>query len=212
MINQTFVVENLKSKSLYWCLILGDPFTPSCVQRWSKSNIELSKSEWGDIFSKTNTISSNVRYQMFYYKVIHKNYASDSIVAKFDPTVNANCVYCNIICEIVHTFVTCVIVQPFWELFESWFNQNFPLRNNFVLTNRMKLLGLVATDRIENELEIDFILLHAKLYILICRKKGWRVSFIFFLRYLKHEMLIEKLCHKLSFQKQAAMDEIESIL
>ena len=163
-------------------------------------------------FAKTNRITNNVRHQMFYYKIVHKNYASNLIVSKFDPTVNANCRECNIACDIIHTFVNCICVQPLWNLLTNWLKLNFEHDINFDVTTRLKILGVITSDRIKNQLELDFILLHAKLYIHICRKEEFPISFISFLKYLKHEVLIEKLSNKRNVPTVTAMNEIESVL
>ena len=190
----------------------GDPFTPSCIQRWENTNIIQTKLEWEETFSKTNKITCNVRYQMFYYKVVHKNYASDAIVSKFDPSVNAKCIHCNIPCDIVHTFVSCIKIEPLWVMVQNWLKQNFQLKQDFVLTLKMKLLGISKKDCILNSVVIDFIILHVKLYIHKCRRSECLVSFISFLKYLKFEVLVERMSLKGNVQKLAALNDIENIL
>ena len=149
---------------------------------------------------------------MFYYKIIHKNYASNAIVSHFDNTVNRNCIHCNVICDIVHTFVDCIMVKPLWDLALNWLKRIFKLKNSFVLTKRMKLLGLIDNDRINEHFEIDFILLHIKLFIHKCRVQNWKISFIMFLKYLKHEIIIEKLCHVNNIKNLAAIENIENVI
>ena len=73
---------------------------------------------------------------------MHKNYASDAIVSNFDPSVNANCIHCNNPCDIVHTFVSCTKIEPLWVMVQNWLKQNFQLKQDFVLTQKMKLLGI----------------------------------------------------------------------
>ena len=128
---------------------------------------------------------------MFYYKIIHKNYASDSIVSHFDTTVNRNCIHCDVVCDLVHTFVNCIMVEPLWDLVLNWLKQIFKMHDNFTLTKRMKLLDLIDNDSIKEHFEIDFILLHIKLFIHKCRIKKWNISFTLFLQCLKHEITIE---------------------
>ena len=98
------------------------------------------------------------------------------------------------------------------EPLKKWLQSNFELINNFDMTTRLKILGIIISDRIKNQIEIDSILLHANLYIHICRKEQFQISYMSFVKYLKHKALIEKLSHKQNVLTVTAMNEIDSIL
>ena len=80
------------------------------------------------------------------------------------------------------------------------------------MTTRLKILGIITSDRIKHQVEIDFILLHATQFIHICRKEEFPIPFTSFLIYLKHKVLIKKLSHKQNVLTVTAMNEIDSVL
>ena len=92
----------------------------SCINRWQTDGISLEYLEWEEIVIKTKIITKNMRHCMTNYKIMHKNYAADNIVAKFDSSVSPDCITCTVKRDLRHTFVDCSNVQLLWSLLEKW--------------------------------------------------------------------------------------------
>ena len=53
------------------------------------------------------------------YKLLHRCYATDSIISKWDNTKSELCVICNKKANILHNFVTCTKIDTFWRELET---------------------------------------------------------------------------------------------
>ena len=166
--------------------------TPSYINRWQTDGISLEYSDWKEIFIKTKTITKNIRHCMINYKIMHKNYAADNIVAKFDSSVSPDCIICKVKRDLIHTFVDCSNVQLLWSLLEKCLMNNLIKCNQWRLCKRMKLVGVLKRDQIECLYVIDFILLKCRIFIHTSVVNKTDVSFIIFLRFLKKEIYFEK--------------------
>ncbi len=183
-------VYNIESNRIYWSLVRKKLKPPSCISRWGDENIELSSKNWTEIFMKTKTITKVIKHRLLNFKIMHKNYASDKIVSKFDKTVSPKCDLCNVDRDIVHIFCNCENVKLFWNLLENWIKNN--IVSDFILNNRMKLLGCLKEDLSrEMMFKVEYLLLQARLYIHNCNIKKESVYFIIFLNVLKRNVDIE---------------------
>ena len=138
-INKDITITKTSSKELYWHFISKTKTNPSCIVRWRKEFIFLKDDEWSEIFKKNNKITKNIKIQMLNYKIIHKNYASKHIVAKFDRNINPMCTTCNTPQDISHTFIYCKNVDMLWNLLENWLKRAEFVNQRFTLNKRMKL-------------------------------------------------------------------------
>ena len=56
---------------------------------------------------------------MIDYKIMHKNYASDFIVAKFNTNINPICSFCTFQNDMTHMFIPGKQVALLWNLLEN---------------------------------------------------------------------------------------------
>ena len=107
---------------------------------------------------------------------MHKNYASDVIVSKFDESVVSKCMMCNENKDIMHIFCNCKNVIPFWNMFDKWVQKN--LVESIEMNNRMKLLGCLKADVPKHVYFVtDYTLLQARIYIHRCHIKKRKCIF-----------------------------------
>ena len=119
---------------------------------------------------------------------MHKNYASDVIVSKFDESIVSKCMMCNENKDIMHIFCNCKNVIPFWN---KWVQKN--LVESIVMNNRMKLFGCLKADVPKHAYFVtDYTLLQARIYIHICHIKKENVYSSQFLRILRKNIEIER--------------------
>ena len=158
---------------------------------WSINNFHFSKEDWKSIFSLPRTLTTSTRLQEFQLKILHKIYATDNHVAKFDSSVNNLCQKCHVKNDIVHWFSECILLKNFLGLLENWLKNN--CSPQFVLNTRLLLFGSLD----DNHFEINFCIIQAKLYIHKVRHKcqnnqNLYFSFISFLQMLKTALCIER--------------------
>ena len=115
--NKLISVGKLEMQDIYFAILDNKNVEPSCIKAWSERlYLDLSDSEWSDIFILPKFSVKDIRIREFQYKIIHRFYACDSKVAKWDVTVKSNCKFCNNgIANILHTFYECRLALDFWQ-------------------------------------------------------------------------------------------------
>ena len=76
----------------------------------------------------------------------------------------------------------------------------------------MKLLGTLKKDNIKGYFELDFSLLHCRIFIHKCQVDKKPVSFIIFLNRLKKEVEMEKMLLGKEHRNLVPLGNIESLL
>ena len=71
--------------------------------------------DWQYIFTLAKCTISNTKVIELQYKIIHRCYATDSIIAKWDHTKSEHCDKCQSNANILHNFALCPDVKTFWE-------------------------------------------------------------------------------------------------
>ena len=204
-------ITKIESRHIYWCLVKSKRIAPSCIERWKKSNITLSDSQWREIFIKTKYLTKIVKHKLLNLKIMHKNYASDVIVAKFDKSVNSKCNLCNDENDIIHVFCMCKNVTLFWKLLENWVKRN--IVPNITIDTRMKLLGCLRID-VPNQVYyvIDYMLLQARIYIHRSNIKNENVYFTVFLSILRKNTEIECRLYNVNSKKFSDLRSLLDLL
>jgi hypothetical protein len=161
---------------------------PTCIEKWhEKYNLTFTEQEWKMIFTLAKIHTLDIRVIELQYKIIHRTYASDSIVSNFDNSVSKMCTLCNIENNLVHQFVECVNVTQFWQALKHWFQILFKKEYNLNLSSILfGMLNMVSVQE-------NFCLLYAKFFI--HQNKGSVINFN------QYKMFI---CHKLSIESKAA--------
>ena len=137
------------------------------------------------------TLIANTKLQEFQLKVLHKIYATENFVAKFDTSVSSMCDKCHVKNDIVHWFSECILLKNFLSLLENWLKNNF--YPQIILDTKMLLFSCLN----ENHFEINFCIIQAKWYIHRARhncqnNQYLNFSFISFLQMLKTALCIER--------------------
>ena len=176
-----------KSKHIYWLLYNQNITTPTCKQSWfEKHFVAFNDKTWKNIYTLAKYLTQDTKLVEFQFKIIHRVYATDSYVAKFDETVNETCIKCDQINNIPHFFVDCIKVQQFWLDFKGWINN---IEGKIIDLKTIDIIfGIIQTCTFR----INFLLLHAKWWIHVNREQKQNILFLPFLSYIKKIMYIEK--------------------
>ena len=193
MITETTQCANSKisSSKMYWDMIEKIQKDPSCVKSWKdKYSICFTKKQWKKIFSMPRLLTYDLKLVELQWKIINRVYATDSYVSNFEQNVSKCCKYCNVQNNLIHWFVECQKLKLFWDHFYNWININF--RISVKPDKKCILFGNLEPETFE----LNFSLLHAKLYIhrVWLNNQGTEnhyFSFISFLKKLKYAVCIE---------------------
>ena len=120
------MISDVITQEIYFFYVYSKPVTPTCIQAWStRLDISLSENEWEYIFSIPKLFVKDLHIREFQHKIVHRFYACNSTVAKWDNNVSANCALCDDCkANILHTFYSCKHVLSFWRELEHWFREH----------------------------------------------------------------------------------------
>ena len=125
---------------------------------------------------------------MLQYKILHRVYASKRKVAKFISDTSANCKYCNVEQDTVHTFYQCKVIKTFWLTLKTWINQYINVSSEF----NIKEIIFGIYDNIPYIVLINFCILIGKLFIHICNLDNEKPNLLDYIVSQKHYLEIEK--------------------
>ena len=85
----------IKSSDIYWKLIDSIAEKPSCIKAWStRLNIQQNVQLWKNVFLLPHQCVKDVKVCDLQLKIVHRFYACQSKVAKWDSSVNEICMHC----------------------------------------------------------------------------------------------------------------------
>ena len=204
----TNVVLKVKSsKEIYEELIKPLKKDPTCIKSWpDQYGIAFTEPEWKEIFDLPWKVTKHTKLIEFQCKILHKVYASNSYVSRFDITVLPNCEICMVKHNTKHFFVDCMKVRYFWFQFQVCFMPEIDITCNDILFGIFK----------DQSFALNYCLLHAKWYlhkehIGSANFKNYRPSFQKYIMYLQNVLQIEECCYKLRNKVKLFTDNLGSI-
>ena len=109
-------ITQVKSRDMYIKLQSFKEQEPTCIQSWNQRlNAQITPDDWAYIFTLPKLTVCDTKVIELQFKILHRFYATNSIISKWDETKNANCRVCKQKANILHNFVTCTEVHAFWE-------------------------------------------------------------------------------------------------
>jgi hypothetical protein len=191
LINKSKPISLVKSREIYWFLNDKNKCRPTCIKSWSdKYDINFTDQQWKHIFSLAIGITADTKLREFQFKIIHRAYATDSVVSNFDASVEKNCKICHKKNNIIHLFVECSKVDQVWKEFIDWYDR-IEIQNT-ILTTQDIIFGCLRTNA---AISLNFCILHLKWFIHLKRKEDLTPYFMNYLYYLKHVLQVEEARH-----------------
>ena len=176
------------SRAIYWHFMSKNIVHPTCIKNWSeKYKIEFPDLIWKKIFSLPHSITQHTKLREFQYKIIHRTYASDSLVGNFDASVSKLCSKCNVKNSIIHLFAECQQVEDIWQNLCSWYST---LYEDMIALSTTDIIFGVTQNRAPRAL--NFCILHLKWFIHVKKLRQEVPIFREFLLYLKSTLNVEK--------------------
>ena len=163
--------------------------TPSCYKTWAeKIGIGYRREDWQKIFLLPKQCVRDTRILDMQYKILHRCYATESIICKWDSNVLGICAKCQNKANILHNFYFCPDIKRFWQQIEGIAVENLRLSPvNLSVSDEIfgKYLG------VQNEL-LNHMLLHAKYYLHSTKIQSRSISIVHFRNYYKKVLEREK--------------------
>jgi hypothetical protein len=191
-------IEELETKEIYWEYIHSKKAQrPTSEERWTENNdLELEEGDWEIIYKSPFHLSSNSKIQMVQFKTVHRILATNHNMHKWKVIPDPTCSYCTERDTITHFLYDCNITFNLWQSIMKWWDCTF---NMYIpITSHEILFGIPN----ENEEQIvnlyNYMILHAKYYIYIYKKKGLTLDLYEVLLNTKHELILKQDFYKMN--------------
>lgn len=95
---------------------------PTCIKSWNdKLHLDYNIEQWEKIFTLPFRCTNDINIKNFQLKILHRFYACQSLVSKWDKDTDQICILCKKeIANILHTFWGCENIKIFWKLISDW--------------------------------------------------------------------------------------------
>ena len=117
LINDQFKdISQVKSKEIYLAYLKLHKHEANCIDAWNERLSDpIPMEDWKYIFTLTKKTVTDTRILSMQYKIIHRCYATNSTICKWDETKEETCSTCKQKANIMHNFVTCTTISAFWN-------------------------------------------------------------------------------------------------
>ena len=126
---------------------------------------------------------------MVQFKIVHRILATNRNLYKWKINADSRCTFCKQEDTIAHFLYECSAIHILWNSIFNWWNCSFNL--NIPLSIHEILFGI---PNLNDELIIvhyNYVLLYAKYYIYLFKKKGQILDFYEFMVNLKQELILK---------------------
>jgi len=184
-------VSKLNSKNVYWKLIQELVKEPTALSQWISQFPFMLDGDFKDIFTLPSQITRNTKLQCFQFKILHRIFPCNYMLSKWGITDNKNCTTCNVPDTVEHYFFYCSKCKEFWSSVENWFKK---ISGVYIPLKIVSVLFGITFKKTQDDLLsiLNFIILHAKMYIYLCKREEKPIHIQSFLKYFKYVLKIER--------------------
>ena len=145
---------------------------------------------WELIYETPFKLTKNSKVQMTQYKIIHRILAVNHNLKKWEKIDNETCDYCDEIDTIEHFLYQCPKTTTLWESIQTWWKTNFQFKIDISV---LEIIFGLPNENNEKTINLyNYIILYAKYYIYITKKKGKQLHMYEFLLTIKKELTYKK--------------------
>ena len=182
-------ITQVKTRDIYLFLLNEIETRPSCIEAWNiRLNTQLSLNEWSLIFCLPKCTVRDTKVLEIQFKILHRCYATNSIISKWDTAKTEVCIECNQKANILHNFVSCTNVKVFWDSIMQHIRTMSVLIPT-ELTPEIIIFGLYKYAKYD---AFNHILLYAKYYIHTQYIFSKMLSTNGFFNYYSYVLMVEK--------------------
>lgn len=187
--DQSKNITQVTSREIYFKLLKEQETRPNCINAWNiRLNTNLNTEDWSKIFTLPKLTLSDTKVIELQFKILHRCYATNSIIAKWDKTKSENCKICKQKANIQHNFTTCTEVILFWKNLEKLFSQ-ININTDGTISQTDILLG--RSKHAKYDL-FNHAIMYAKFYIHKQFIQSRKLNAINFINYYKYILSIER--------------------
>ena len=166
--NQILCLSKLSSKEIYSILLLKNESKPTS-QIYFEKLLNLTNINWKDIYLLPRFVAVDTRIRIFQYKIINNVLYLNKMLFKFGKAESPLCTFCKANDETpLHLFYECAQTQTLFSNLLSLLREKISVPR---VTPQSAMLGI--TDKIENSILINHIILIFKYYVYNARKSGY---------------------------------------
>ena len=155
-------ITQTKTRELYIKLVKNVETEPTCIKSWNQRlDMNLTTDDWTRIFTLPSRTLFDTRIIELKYKILHRCYATNSIISKWDDTKSGICEKCHQKANIMHNFVSCTETVLFWNDLQEQLLLHGIL-NDELLHAQDIILGNFKHARFES---LNHVIMHAKYYM-----------------------------------------------
>ena len=122
------------------------------------------------------------------FKILHRCYATNCLISKWDHTKSAICAICNKKANISNNFFECVEVKTFWNFFETWYADTCKVQKPSLDVKDI-LLGKFKGVKYDC---LNHMILYGKYFLHLQFVKGKNIYFKNFVAYYNNILEMEK--------------------
>ena len=163
--NQILCLSKLSSKEIYSILLLKNESKPTS-QIYFEKLLNLTNINWKDIYLLPRFVAVDTRIRIFQYKIINNVLYLNKMLFKFENAESPLCTFCKANDETpLHLFYECAQTQTLFSKLLSLLREKISVPR---VTPQSAMLGI--TDKFENSMLINHMILIFKYYVLQCKK------------------------------------------
>ncbi len=180
---------------------------PAAEIKWQKY-LSVEGLAWQECYKQPYLITQSTEMQSLQYRILHRFYPCNYLVAKWSKEVEATCNNCNALDLLEHYFFECKELTIFWNGLRKWWLNN--LGCSFTLTAENVIFGLNNEYKDKMIDIIKYCILIAKFFIVKCKQNNYETSLYDYLRLLKNKLEIELLYCKL-YNKESSYNKLQML-
>jgi hypothetical protein len=145
---------------------------------------------WELIYETPFKLTKNSKVLMIQYKIIHRILAVNHNLKKWEKKENETCEFCSEIDTIEHFLYQCPKTLKLWDSIQMWWKINFQFKIHISILEI--IFGLPNEDNEKTINLYNYVILYAKYYIYITKKKEKELFLYEFLLTIKKELNYKK--------------------
>ena len=168
--------------------------------------LSVDRLDWSECYKQSFSITQNTTLQSLQYRILHRFYPCNYLVAKWSEEVQDMCYHCNSKDLLEHYFFECKKLNLFWNGLTKWWLNN--LGCTFKLTAENVIFGLDNENKDKMIDIVNYCILIAKSFIAKCKKNDYEITLYEYMRLLKNNLEVELLHCKL-YNKESNYNKLQ---
>jgi hypothetical protein len=186
-------IEEITTRDIYIHLIDKNKNTPpTSKKRWIDlyDDMNLDDELWQMIYETPFKITKNVKILMVQYKLIHRILAVNHNLKKWKRIDDDQCEVCGKCDTLEHFIYECPDTLALWVSINNWWKNQFEFKIPITI---LEIIFGIPNENGDNDINLlNTMILVAKYYIYIAKKKKESINLYDYLLMLKNELKLKK--------------------